>query len=285
MVAEFHYRVSWRVGGYRPGHHPSRRSGGGFEFKGYAPLLAAPDARRVDIYASLRNPFEQWVVRVYHQKSSVPVWLVADLSASMGFAGTVRKLHLLADFTASLGYSAYRTGDPFGFIGCDAEVRADFLLAPTHAKGAGMEMARRLRAFAPAGGTARGLARAKEYIGRQRSLAFLASDFHFPVATLQEILATLGRHDVVPVVLWDTAEFARLPRFGIGYIRDSESGRRRTVLMRQALREQIAARYAARRRELERAFVPYGREPLFMIDRFRVDQLTRYFFSRPADAP
>jgi uncharacterized protein (DUF58 family) len=282
-MEEFHYRVPWRAGGYRPGHHPSRQGGGGFEFKGYAPLLAAPDPRRLDVHASLRDPFEQWVVRVYHQKSSIPVWLVADLSASMGFAGVRPKLDLLAEFTASLGYSTYRTGDPFGFVGCDAAVRFDLLLAPSHNKGAGMEMARRLRALTPTGSTAAGLALAADYIGRQRALVFLASDFHFPIRALEEITASLVRHDVVPVVLWDSAEFARLPRFGIGVVRDSESGRRRTVLMRAALRERIAARYAARRRELERAFASLGRNPLFMIDRFSADALTGYFFSQPAD--
>ena len=284
MVQEFHYRVSWRAEGYRPGHHLSRRGGGGFEFKGYAPLLAAPDPRRLDIHASLCDPFEQWMVRVYRQKSSIPVWLIADLSASMGFAGAVRKIDMLADFAASLGYSAYRTGDPFGFIGCDAAVRTDLVSAPTHTKGAGMEMARRLRTLPPVGRSASGLKEAAQYIGRHRSLVFLASDFHFPAALLEEILASLVRHDVVPVVLWDTAEFARLPRFGIGVVRDSETGRRRTLLLRAALAERIADRYSARRRELKRAFVTHGREPLFIIDRFRAEALTGYFFSGPADA-
>jgi uncharacterized protein (DUF58 family) len=278
MVEEFHYRIGWRAGGHRPGHHLSRQPGGGFAFRGYAPLLAAPDPRRLDLHASLRDPFEQWVVRLYHQKSSIPVYLVADLSASMGFAGTARKLDLLADFCASLGYSAYRTGDPFGFIGCDTAVRGDFLLAPSHAKGAAMEMSLRLRAFAPTGTAATGLAAAADYLGRQRCLVFVASDFHFPGALLEALLASLARHDVVPVVLWDSAEFERLPRFGIGLVRDSESGRRRPVLMRTALRSRIAAAYAERRRHLERAFAPYGRKPLFMIDRFSAEAMTGYFY-------
>jgi uncharacterized protein (DUF58 family) len=280
VLREFHYRISWRTNGYRPGHHPSRQGGGGFEFKTHAPLLAAPDVRRLDVHASLRDPFEQWVVRVYHQKSTIPVWMVVDLSASMGFVGAHRKLDVLADFTASMAYSAYRTGDPFGFIGCDGTVRADFLLAPTHAKGAGMVMAANVRALAPTADSASGLARAAEYIGRQRALVFLASDFHFPTVFLDKVLAGLAPHDVVPVVLWDSAEFARLPRFGIAVVRDSESGRRRAVLMRGAFHTRVAAQYAARRRELERAFTAHGLRPLFMIDRFNEDALTQYFFSR-----
>lgn len=281
MVQEFHYRISWRASGHRPGHHLSRQEGGGFEFKGHAPLLAAPNPRRLDIHTSLRDPFEQWVVRVYNQESSIPVYLLADLSASMGFAGASRKLDLLADFTASLGYSAYRTGDPFGFVGCDSAVRADFLLAPTHAKGTGMEMSRRLRGFAPTGTAASGLVGTAEYLGRQRALVFLASDFHFPVALLEDVLASLARHDVVPVVMWDTAEFERLPEFGIGVVRDSESGRRRTVLLRAVLRNRIAEQYAARRYELERMFALHGRKPLLMIDRFSADAMTGYFYSEP----
>src|SRR5574341_1204843 len=117
MIQEFHYRVSWHAATHRPGHHRGARAGAGFEFIGHAPLLAARDPRRLDVRASLADPFGEWKVRQFRQRATVPVWLVADLSASMGFQGRRRKLDVLADFTASLGYSAWRTGDPFGFLG------------------------------------------------------------------------------------------------------------------------------------------------------------------------
>ena len=91
-VRELHYQVSAPVLGHFPGHHRSTRGGSGFEFRGHAALLDAPDPRRLDFHASLRDPFGNWVVQVYSQSKSIPVVMVADVSASMGFAGTCRKL-------------------------------------------------------------------------------------------------------------------------------------------------------------------------------------------------
>ena len=61
-VRELHYQVSAPVLGHFPGHHRSTRGGSGFEFRGHAALLDAPDPRRLDFHASLRDPFGNWVV-------------------------------------------------------------------------------------------------------------------------------------------------------------------------------------------------------------------------------
>ena len=108
-VAELHYRVGRPVLGHFPGHHRSPRGDSGFEFRGHASLLDAPDPRRLDLHASLRDPFGQWRVRVHSQRKSIPVLVVADVSASMGFRGRHAKLDVVADFTESLAWSAWRT--------------------------------------------------------------------------------------------------------------------------------------------------------------------------------
>lgn len=282
MVQEFHYEISWRARSPYPGHHRGVHGGAGFEFRGHAPLLAAPDPRRLDIHASLRDPFERWLVRIYSQRSSIRLFLVADLSASMGFHGTRRKLDVLAALCVSAGYSAYRTGDAFGFIGCDDRVRADFLQPPTRAKGAGAALARRLQAFAPTGRAVDGLLDTAEYLGRQRALVLLASDFHFPLELLARVLEGLARHHVVPVVIWDRGEFAQLPRFGFALIQDSETGARRTVFLRAGLREKIAQAFEARRAALTHVFHEYGVEPLFLTEGFHADLFTDYFLRRQA---
>ena len=130
-LAEVHYRIAGRVGGIVPGHHRSTRGEGGFEFRRYASLFDAPDVRRLDLHASLRDPFGQWRVRINSLRQSIPVAIVADLSASMGFEGAQRKIDVLADFIASLAWSAWRTGDSFGFVGCDDIVRDDWWLPQT----------------------------------------------------------------------------------------------------------------------------------------------------------
>jgi uncharacterized protein (DUF58 family) len=279
MVQEFHYRIAWRTRGHRPGHHRGEQGGGGLDFRGHAPLLNLPDPRRLDVLASLRDPFENWKVRRYSQRTSVPVWLMADVSASMVFRGRARKLDVLADFALSLAYSAYRTGDPFGCIACDERVREEALILPTHAKGAGMVAAQQLREIAAPGNSAQGLVHAADHLSRHRSLVFLASDFHFPDALLDEVLGRLVRHEVVPIVFWDPAEYEDLPGFGFALLEDAESGRRRTLWLRPRLRERIAEAYARRRAELSRRFLDAGIRPFFVIGAFEADALSEFFFA------
>lgn len=278
QVEEFHYRVPWRARGSHPGHHSGRQTGGGFEFRGYAPLLAAPDPRRFDVRASLRDPFEQIVMRVYSQRCAIPVFAVADLSASMGFRGRRQKTELLADFTLSLGYSAYRTGDPFGFVGCDTAIRYDFVQPLTRAKGAGQAMSARLREFAPDGRDARGLLDAPRIMGRSRALVFLVSDFHFPTELLERILIGMAPHAVVPVVLWDRIEMAP-PAYGIARVSDPETPSQRMLLMRPSVRERMRLAFEQREQELLDCFEHHGTKPLFVVDDFRADDVTRYFYA------
>lgn len=115
MIRELHYRLGGTATGVLPGHHRSRSGDTGFEFRGHAALQDAPDVRRLDLHASLRDPFGGWRVRLHSQRKAIPVTLVADLSASMAFEGAQRKLDVLADFAESLAWSAWRTGDSFGF--------------------------------------------------------------------------------------------------------------------------------------------------------------------------
>ena len=143
---EFFYRLRRPALGHFPGSHRSRRGEHGLEYRGHAPLIAAPDARRIDLHASLRDPWEQWFVRVFDERKAVPVYVVADLSGSMGYRGERRKLDVLADFTRALAWSAYRNGDAFAFIGCDDAVRDEWLVPPSRHKGAGLDVSHRLRA-------------------------------------------------------------------------------------------------------------------------------------------
>jgi hypothetical protein len=280
QVREFHYRVSWRSRGSHPGYHRSSRTGGGIEFRHTAPLLQAPDPRRFDLRATLRDPFEQIMVRVYSQTSAIPVYALVDLSASLGFqsAPGKSKLGLLAEFIACLGYSAYRTGDPFGVIACDNQVREEFLLTPGHSKAAGVELGNRLQTWLPQGGNSEGLLAGAELLAQRRALVFLLSDFHFPPDLLENLLDKLAYHDIVPVMFWDSAEYERLPAFGMVRVVDRETGRQRTLLMRPALQRKIQARFEERRRWLQRLFASYGRLPLMITDRFEADAVTRYFY-------
>jgi hypothetical protein len=276
-VQELHYRVGSPVLGHFPGHHRSSRGDSGFEFRGHASLFDAPDPRRLDLHASLRDPFGNWIVRVYSQRKAIPVAMVADLSASMGFKGTRRKLDVVADFVDSLAWSAWRTGDSFGFVGCDTAVREDVLLAPTRAHGAGAALAQNLRALQLDGRSAAALRIAHRHLGRQRSLVFLVSDFHLPLPEVEAVLASMAHHDLVPVVVWDALEFTLTAQRGLAPVIDPESGHRQLVWWRPALRAQWLAAHQRRREALLHLFSAMRLKPLFIEGEFSADAVTRHF--------
>ena len=276
MIPELHYRVAGAARGHFPGHHRSRLGGNGFEFRGHANLHDAPDARRIDVHASLRDPFGRWIVRLHNQRVSIPVAVVADLSASIGVA---RKQGVLADFVQSLALSAWRTGDSFGFVGCDSTVRRELLLPQTRARGAGTALAASLRALTLAGRSAEGLKQAHGHLPQRRALVFLVSDFHLPLADVAAVLAQLANHDVLPVVLWPHDEFDLGAPRGLADMAEPESGQRRWLWWRPALRERWQAAAQERRAALIQLFRAQRLSPLFIEGVFDADAVTRHFMA------
>jgi hypothetical protein len=277
VPSEVHYRIGSPALGHFPGRHRSTRGESGFEYRGQAPLIDAPDARRLDLHASLADPFGGWIVRVHSQRKAVPVVVVADLSASMGFVGARRKLDVVADLVASLGDSAWRNGDRFGFIGCDAQVRSDLHLPPTRVRAAAAAMATTLRGMAPTGRSAAGLADAHRHLGRQRALVFVVSDFHYPEAEVDRILTSLAGHDRVPVVVWDALEFGLPTLRGLARLADPETGRQRLVVWRASQRAAWIAARQRQRETLQQRFRAHALKPLLMEGGFDADAVTRYF--------
>lgn len=282
MSGHIHYRIGWRSRTVFPGGHASTQSGGGLEFSHHGALLDASDPRRIDLHASLKDPFENWQVRRFRQRSGVCVYLLADLSASMGFTGRLRKLDALADLTQALAYCAHRSGDRFGFFGCDDTVRADWFMPASQHAGTGIALSERLRAFVPTGVHAHGLLEGCWHLARQRSLVFLVSDFHFQLDLLDQVLAGLTQHQVVPIVLWDRAEFELPARWGLARLRDSESQHTRFVFLTPRFGADLARLFEQRRAQLTARFMQHQSKPLFMLDGFRADDITAHFY---AEAP
>jgi uncharacterized protein (DUF58 family) len=277
-MEEFFYRVSWRASGAHPGGHASRQQGGGFEFAGHGTFLSNPSPRDIDLRASLRDPLGQLYVRNYRQKSSIPLVVLADLSASMGFKGILDKRQLLARLAASAAWSASRQGDPFGFVACDDGVRSDLQVPVRFHKSGVMDLYDRLLHTPFHSSSATGLLNAIEHLPRRKSLILLVSDFHYPIETVRSLLDTLAHHDVVPIVLWDEAEMRNLPQKGLMLFRDPETGKMRRFLMRPKIIESIQQYYSDRQASLSLLFRNAGRRPLFCGPDFSMDELTRYFF-------
>jgi hypothetical protein len=273
---EIFYRPRGRAESIVVGAHRGRRTGGQGSFLDHVPYLQQPDPRHIDLRLTLRDPFETVYVRRYEQRLAITLFAIVDISRSMDFEGTSRKLALVGRLCTCLARSARRRGDTFGLIGCDGKAREDFFFPAIRRNGLELEIGRRFERFVPTQNTADGLIEAAARLTGKRKLVFLISDFRIPLKTIEAVLQSLARHDVVPVIVSDSAEETALPSFGLIEIRDLETNQRRTVFMRPALRRRWLAQAEDRRQVLGRLFRRYGRPPFELIDRFDADQFSRH---------
>lgn len=275
-TATISYRPHRRAEGVVIGAHRGRGTGGPGVFLDHVSYFHQPDPRRIDLRLTLRDPFETIYVRRYEQRLAIALYAIVDLSRSMRFEGTARKMALVGELCVCLARSAHELGDAFGLIGCDARVRDDFLFPARRDRGLESEVARRFESFVPERANADGLADAAAYLGGKRKLVFLISDFRMPLAKVEAILQSLARHDVVPIIVSDSAEETALPSLGLIDVRDLETGRHRVVFMRPALRRRWLAQAAEWRQSLVRLFQSYGRPPFELADRLDAYELSRH---------
>ncbi|HET7528102.1 MAG TPA: DUF58 domain-containing protein [Burkholderiaceae bacterium] len=284
-IDDFHYRLPTRVGGQRPGAHPGIGLGSGGEFIAHASLFRRPDPRRLDLRASLRRVGrldDEWLVRVHRQRTSVPVHLVVDVSASMHFGSPQRKIDHVAAFARSLGRSAYRMGDRLALLAFDAHERVDLRVPPRRGRGVGELIAQTLCGCRGGAGDVRGLLEATARLAGRDGLVFIASDFHWPLDGLAAALDRLGHAFVVPIVVWDSQEVEPPPANGIAAARDAERGGERTLWMRPALRARWRQGVADRRAELQRLFAAHSRRPFMLEGGFDAEAMSRYFIEAGA---
>lgn len=287
--AEFHYRLPQRFGGQRPGAHHGTSLGGGQQFAAHRRLLDHPDPRRIDLRGSLRDVNGDWLVRIARQRVAVPVHAMVDVSASMRFGAQRSKLAVVADFVEALGHSAFRAGDPVGMLAFDHAERDDLFLPARHSRGVGSVMAQLLRASVPSHEHATphlvdplaGLRHCAARLAGRRGLVFLVSDFHgMAVEALAELLDLLTPAVVLPVLAWDPAEAAPPEANALLAVSDAETGVRRTLWLREALRRDWSAAVATRREELHALFDARALPPFELIaagGRFDAEALTRHF--------
>lgn len=272
----FHYRKPEQSNVF-PGAHAGKSVGNGLLFKHHKPLMSAPDPRHIDLRASLLNPFSHYQVKSFQQQSRVDVYLVADLSASMGYQGNDSKQQALVDCLISVAKSAHATGDRFGFVGCGQAIDRQLLLSPANLqKGRVNEIAKRIET-ATFTGQAESLLQAADYLPNSSSLVFLLSDFYMPVKMIQQQMQRLNKHTVIPLVLWDKQESRDLPNWGVVKLADMEQGKTRTLWMRPALKNKINAAFKQRKQQVQHCFRSFGSEPLFMEQGYRAEAISQYF--------
>jgi uncharacterized protein (DUF58 family) len=288
---QFFYNINWRSRTYHAGATLTSHHGNGSDFAGFAPLLACPDPKRIDIRASVRTVPRQWLVRTYLERAAVRVYAIIDVSSSMFFAGEANMRQQVTEFVASLAWSANRQGDAFAMRGADDHEQAALQVLPSFQPGTAQAVAQQLTAFwqqtaasgnsdgrsGLSGRSAMAMPETMSSLGPQRALVLLLSDFYWPEALLQQTLLAGQHHDVVPVVLRDRTATAGLPAFGWARLRDMESGEQRSWMLRRGLHQQIAEHDQQQKQALDARFLEAGtRSPLWLNPGWRAEEVSRH---------
>src|SRR5690554_90476 len=200
---EFSYRFPDKVFGHVPGAHNGTALGSGDRFAGFADLFDYPDPRRLDVRASLRNNIadsafgnqERWLVRRYQQRSSITLWLLADLSRSMSVSSVSNER--VARLAHMIAHSAIGLGDRFAMAGFDATWRKDVSVMPTRQRSMPAVAAEKIiYAAPPSAPGAEGLVDAADLITSAKAMVFLASDFCCDIDLVDRTLRKLAHYTV-----------------------------------------------------------------------------------------
>ena len=245
------------------GAHPSRMIGGDGVFRDQTLFVRCPDARHIDLRATLTDPFGETFVRRFEQRQAIEVYALVDLSRSMAYEGKASKIVLAASLCVSLAYSVTRIGDRFGLIGCDDRIREDLFLPATQARRTAILAAERLLKAPCYGQSVEGFLDAAAVLCGRRKFVVLISDFRQSFGFLEKLFDALSAHDVAPICLHDPEE-ENPPRWGLMEITDLETGQHRLMVLRPSLRARWLAFEARRRLALERLARRHGR-PLYTV--------------------
>jgi uncharacterized protein (DUF58 family) len=273
----FTYQIPWKSNSYHFGDHRGTQRGLGFEYRGNVPLVDYPDARRMDLRQTLTDPYEQIQVKLFNQDNTTPIFAVCDLSSSMQFSGQQRKLNTAMQVAASIASSAYEAGDVFSFIAYDQHVLEDLTMPLSLHVHQAYEIIVALEAHKKMNVGAEGVLQVPQYLSQNKGLVFWISDFHMPLALIEQAMNMMSQHQIVPVVLWDEKEYARLPKFGFGNLIDPETGLNRSIFFRESIRAKFIAAFEARKQALEHLFLKFDSPALYLNAEFKPETMTHYF--------
>lgn len=273
----FYYQVPWKSSSIHFGEQRGTQRGLGDEFKGNMSLIDYPDARRMDLRQTLRDPYEQVQVKLFNQDNTTPIFAVCDVSSSMQFKGQRRKLDLAKEIAASIAYSAFETSDVFSVIAYHQQVIETLTLSLSHHVHQAFEVIDQLGQYQEMRVGAEGILEVPQYLSQHRGLVFWISDFHMPLSLIEQAFNAMSAHQVIPVVLWDEYEYTKLPKFGFGNMIDPETGMNRTIFFRQSVRERFEEAFAARKQALEILFTRFDSQAIYIHDQYDPDVMSRYF--------
>lgn len=278
-IEEIDYNFDRLSSEFRPGHHSSVVVGGGFHVKGYDDIFNRPDFVNVDWNTTAVTGSKIPLVRILEQKSALTIICLVDISASMDFDGVVRKMHELAKFVASIGFSAYKLGDLFGLLAYGEKVREYF--EPITSRTYSLDIGEWLWGITPFDKNSEGVAQALEYLPRKSLLVFWLSDFMIDLESVKGFLTeSADLCDIVPLVFVDSAEFERMPRWGVGWLKDRETSEVRAEFFTPAKRRNVSDAFADHYAKLAKLFRSFDVTPLFVFNELKPSEIAEFFLKR-----
>lgn len=274
------YRIQWKPSGNQPGTVRGISAGIGDQLRSLVLLRDHPDPRRLDLRASLRDPFERLYVRDFYLNTALKLIVLLDSSASMGYVGQVNRMHVAKEIGAQLALSAYQSGDAFGLFTANHSLNKQVSLPPKLNRSAWMWVNKHLELLSPVGSSVDGLLKLTQQLPKKRSLVFIVSDFRWSEGKLKQMLKSLTHHDVIPVVLQDPAEHSSMPSSGIATLRDVETGQARFVWLRKGLLTQVVEARQRHIDSIQSICRLYGYRPFVVNGHFESVKLTKYFMER-----
>lgn len=276
--------LAWRLEalqpGLRDGGHPGRMRGAGDAFADVAPLMAHPDARRLDLRRSLTDPFGGFVVRRFHRRTDVTLHLMLDASASLAAGAAADRQGLAALLVAGLAQAARRGGD-LAALDAIGGTRVLATQPPSRRDGMIDDLRGMVTALTPSGTGIAGLADLAQTLPTRRILVALISDFELSPLELDSLLSALAPRPVLPLWLRDSGLESPPARIGLIDAHDPETGRRRILLAtpRWAARQVQAG--AEHRRKLRAVFADHGLRPVEITDSIDIADLTAALCGAP----
>jgi uncharacterized protein (DUF58 family) len=231
------------VEGLRAGGHRSPFHGFNAEFQQHRPYRAGDDLKHLDWKILART--DRLYSRQFRETTNMPVMIVIDTSASMGFDdGGVSKLRHASVAAAALAYLISSQGDAVGLMAHDGE-RPIYLPA----RGGRVHMRAliaRIDALEARGAwdPVRTIARGAELLGRKGVVLVLSDFYDAEEETQRQLRRVLRRgHDAAMLQVLTQAEIS-FPYNDSVELEDSETGARRLVgsaRTAQQYRDDVAA--------------------------------------------
>lgn len=205
------------------GQYHSAFRGRGMAFSEVRGYQVGDDVRDIDwnVTARYANPF----VKVFEEERELTLMLLIDLTGSTLYGTQHESVReLMAEVAATLAFSAMQNNDKIGAIFFSDQV--ELFIPPRSGRKHILHIIRELLGFEPKSNKT-DINVPLTYLMRtikKRCTAFLISDFIHEGKPYERNMILAGRkHDLVAMRAYDPSEI-ELPRVGLTYLRDAETG-------------------------------------------------------------